>query len=227
MLYRFYCIKNKQNGKIYIGVSKRDIRTRFSEHVKSALSEHDLRNDYVMPLLNAIRKYGKESFSISLLDEREFNSFSDAETYEGSLIKMNESFNSDKGYNINYRNSDGTRYYINAVCEKIVKNNTGNNNPFFGKTHSYEVRKILSEKAKERFSKPENNPRYGYKFTEEDKAKWRKSKEKFGKPFYAEGILYQTLSEAARKYNLTKQAIKNRIVSNNYKDWFYKGENNE
>lgn len=223
MLYNFYCITNIKNGKKYVGLTKRDIEKRFSEHIKYALSEHDIRNDYFMPLLNSIRKYGKENFTISLLEQKNFDSFNDAEIYEGSFIKTFQTFLSENGYNINYRDEQG-RFYVSEIYEKIIRNNTGENNPFYGKKHSQEVRKILSDKAKERFSKPENNPRYGYKFTEEDKAKWRRAKEKFGKPFYAEGILYQTLGEAAVKFNLTKQAIKHRIDSNNYEDWYYKGD---
>jgi group I intron endonuclease len=171
--------------------------------------------------MNAIRKYGKDSFVIELLIERDFESFSDAEIFEGSLIKDNQTFLSEIGYNLNYRKDDGSRYYVETVYEKIERNNIANNNPFFGKTHSDEVRKLLSNKAKLRFSKPENNPRYGYKFTEQDKEKWRKAKEKFGKPFSADGVIYNTLGEASRKFGLTKQAIQNRIRSSNYKDWYY------
>lgn len=223
MLYNFYCITNIKNGKKYVGLTKRDIEIRFAEHIKYALSEHDVRNDYLMPLLNSIRKYGKENFTISLIEQKNFETFNEAEIYEGSLIKTFQTFLSENGYNLNYRD-ENRRIYVSEICEKIVRNNTGESNPFYGKKHSEEVRKILSLKAKERFSKPENNPRYGYKFTEEDKAKWRKAKQKFGKPFYAEGTLYQTLGEAAVKFNLTKQAIKHRIDSNNYVDWYYKGE---
>ena len=57
--------------------------------------------------------------------------------------------------------------------------------------------------------------------TEEDKARHRESKKKFGRPFMAEGVKYQTLNEAAEKYNLTKQAIQFRLKSNTYEDWYW------
>jgi len=203
-------------------MSKRDVKIRFEEHIKYALSEHDIRNDYFMPLMNAIRKYGKDSFVLSLIEQKEYDKFNDAEINEGNLIKINRSFLSENGYNINYREKDGQRYYVEEIREKIIRNNTGENNPFYNRTHTKEVRKILSDKAKERLATPENNPRYGYRYTEEDKIKSRKSKEKYGRPFYAEGTLYKTLYEASIKYDLTKQAIKYRIESSNYKDWYYK-----
>lgn len=220
MLYKFYQITNNSNGKSYIGLTKRQIETRYAEHVKNALRGHDLQNDYFMPLMNAIRKYGKDSFDIKLLDEKEFVSFSEAEIYEGVLIETHKTLLNENGYNLNHRTING-RTYANLIQEKIERNNLGENNPFFGHTHSEETKQRLSHKAKERFAIPENNPRYGYRFTDEDKEKWRNAKQKFGKPFYAEGTLYHTLGEAARKFNLTKQAIQHRIKSSNYKDWYY------
>ena len=140
---------------------------------------------------------------------------------EGRLIVENTSLLSQHGYNLNIMNENGTRTYEKEVMIKLIRNNTGSNNPFFNKKHTEKTKKILSLKAKKRFSDPKKNPRYGYKYTEEDKEKQRMSHKKFGRPFYAEGIFYQTLGEAAVLYNLTKQAIKNRLDSQKYKDWFY------
>lgn len=221
MKYFFYKIVNKRNGKSYIGMTKRSVDVRYSEHIRCAMRNHDINNNYVMPMYNALRKYGTDVFCVEEVYIQEVSSHIEAEIIEGKLIEENESLLSQNGYNLNKMNVDGKRTYEKEIHEKIVHNNTGLNNPFFGKKHTAETRHILSEKAKERFSEPKNNPRYGYRYTEEDKAKHRESKRRFGKPFWAEGVFYQTLSEAALKYNLTKQAIKHRIDSNSYKDWYY------
>lgn len=58
-----YKIKNTQNGKLYIGQSIRPIEYRFQRHINDAesckLNTHFAR---------AIRKYGKESFTICVID---------------------------------------------------------------------------------------------------------------------------------------------------------------
>lgn len=221
MIYRFYKILNKVNGKCYIGMTKRDINVRFNEHKRCAYKNHDINNHYITPIFNAMRKYGTDAFEILEIHSQDFVSCGDAEIMEGKLIAENMSLLSQNGYNLNRMNPDGTRTYETEVKVKIVKNNEGTSNPFYGKNHTNETKKILSQKAKLRFADPKNNPRYGYVYTEDDKAKHRESKKKFGRPFFAEGVLYQTLGEAATQYNLTKQAIKYRIDSASYEDWFY------
>ena len=222
MLYYFYCITNTQNGKKYIGLSKRDIQIRFQEHIKYALCEHDIKNDYFMPILNAIRKYGEGAFTISIIDEKDFDSFSDAEIYEGSLIVKYKSLLRENGYNLNYRKEDGSRFYVDVIKEKVCRNNSGENNPFYNKRHTDETKLRLSEIAKERFSKPENNPRFGYKFSKEEILKARNDKLKYSKPFFADGKEYNFLTEAAECYGLTKQAISHRLKSPKFKGWYYK-----
>ncbi len=60
---KIYVITNQVNGKTYIGLTKRSLETRFREHKQSA------RIGHVTYLYNAIRKYGPEEFTISLLEE--------------------------------------------------------------------------------------------------------------------------------------------------------------
>ena len=58
-----YKITNLQNNKIYIGQTIYSIEKRFHRHIQDALSE---RLD--THLARAIRKYGKESFTIEIID---------------------------------------------------------------------------------------------------------------------------------------------------------------
>lgn len=55
-----YKITNKRNGKPYIGQTTRSVEQRFKEHAKS---------NYLIG--KAIRKYGKENFTIEIIEECE------------------------------------------------------------------------------------------------------------------------------------------------------------
>lgn len=52
-----YLIKNKVNGKSYVGITTRDVSQRFSEHCKA--------NSLIG---RAIRKYGEDQFSLMTID---------------------------------------------------------------------------------------------------------------------------------------------------------------
>lgn len=60
MTYTIYKIENTVNDKIYIGYTKRDLRSRFAEHVRSAN-----RINCKTKIGRAIRKHGAEHFTIS------------------------------------------------------------------------------------------------------------------------------------------------------------------
>jgi group I intron endonuclease len=61
-----YIVKNINNGKSYIGKTKQGVSKRWSQHVYEAIFPRkiDPRNSY---FYNAIRKYGKEAFSIETI----------------------------------------------------------------------------------------------------------------------------------------------------------------
>lgn len=89
------------------------------------------------------------------------------------------------------------------------------NNPFRGKTHSDEVKKILSDANK----KPKS---------EEHKQKISETL-KGNKPgnmrqIMIENIIYESLTDASRQLNLPLSTVKNRLksISNKFKDWNYK-----
>lgn len=220
MKYSFYCIVNLLNGKKYVGLTKRNPDTRFSEHIRNALSNHDLKNDYFMPILNAIRKYGQENFIMKVLDVKEFDNFGDAELYEGQLIVQNDSFLYRNGYNLNYL-SDGNRIYTKEIHGKISENNSGISNPFYGKKHTEQTKLKISQKCKERYEDPTRNPRYGYKFTEEERMLARKRMGVHSRPFYVCDKRYDSLKHASDELNLSKQTIRFRLNSNTFGDWKY------
>lgn len=58
-----YAIKNKTNGKMYIGQSK-DILARWQQHCS-----HAIRGDVSYLIVNALRKYGLDNFDFTVLEE--------------------------------------------------------------------------------------------------------------------------------------------------------------
>lgn len=93
-----YQITNDINNKIYIGKTELSIEERFKEHCKEVFR----REDEKRPLYRAMRKYGKEHFHISLIEET--NSPNERETY---WIEKKQSFKN--GYNATL-GGDGKRY---------------------------------------------------------------------------------------------------------------------
>lgn len=94
-----YCIKNKYNGKIYIGRSIYNVEERFEQHVRKA---EDVKSDvYTTPLSSDIRMFGKNAFELSYIDciiirKKEFTIANDLE--QKYIKELNSLF--PEGYNI-------------------------------------------------------------------------------------------------------------------------------
>jgi group I intron endonuclease len=57
-----YQLKNKINGKIYIGKTTQSVMTRFHKHCHASLKDSNTL------IHKAIRKYGKENFEVTILE---------------------------------------------------------------------------------------------------------------------------------------------------------------
>ena len=114
--YDVYKITNKVNNKVYIGITSKGISARWKEHIYSA--EHGCP----FKLHNAIRKYGKENFSIELIDF--CNSWEELTEKEQYYISEYKSLQDEFGYNMT-EGGDGT----------------------FGRTHSEETKEKIRQKA--------------------------------------------------------------------------------
>lgn len=125
-----YKIKNKTNGKIYIGQTVRGLQERISEHAR--------KKQTIMG--KAIKKYGIENFSIEIIDRAE-----DIEELNAKETKWIIFYNCmvPNGYNQcyggnntkGYTHKDESKKKMSASKKKMY---VGENNPFFGKTHSPE-----------------------------------------------------------------------------------------
>lgn len=87
-----YCIKNKINGKVYIG-SSNNIERRFRKH-KTQLNTKIHSNKH---LIRAYHKYGKQNFEFIILEECLKENLLEREMF---YIKEYDCLNFEKGYNM-------------------------------------------------------------------------------------------------------------------------------
>lgn len=132
--YDVYKVTNKINNKVYIGITSKGLSARWKEHLYNA--EHDCP----FKLHRAIRKYGKENFSIELIDF--CNSWEELEEKEKYYISEYKSLQDEFGYNMT-EGGDGTigRYVTMETRDKIRQK-------AIGREVSAETREKLSEAGK-------------------------------------------------------------------------------
>ena len=123
-----YKITNIQNNKVYIGQTIRPIEQRFKRHINDALN-----NILDTHFARAIRKYGKENFTIEQIDEAQTQD--ELNQKEQYWIKYYNSV--DEGYNETDAISKcgGNTYQskteeeMEVIKEKIRQTKTGSKNP--------------------------------------------------------------------------------------------------
>lgn len=144
-MFYVYKITNLVNGKLYIGKTN-NINNRWNSHCSEA---NLCRKRY--PLYLAMKKYGVENFKIEMLEtlENEEKCFQ-RETYWIEFFKTNiVKYGHDFGYNLS-DGGEGPSGHKDTPEQKKRKSirQTGNNNNFYGKTHSKESRKRISDARK-------------------------------------------------------------------------------
>jgi len=127
---RIYLITNHVNGKQYVGQTKTTIQKRFSRHCWVSESKKN------MPIVLAIKKYGKENFSIKELCE--CSSQEELDSQEVFFAKKHNTF-APNGYNL--KAGKGPHTMSQKTKDKIRKAN-------LGKKASEETRRRLSESHK-------------------------------------------------------------------------------
>ena len=178
-MYKIYLITNIKNNKQYVGVTKFLIEERFSQHAKRGFH-----------LTEAIHKYGKNLFSIGLIEEVE----TAERAYELEMYYILQ-YNTKvpNGYNLT-DGGDGifgweaTEQYRKECSERVKELHKEKKVGMYGKTHTKETKEKMKESAKEvertwligRKHSPETieilrQKNLGRKHTEESKQKIREN----------------------------------------------------
>lgn len=97
---KIYKITNKINGKVYIGQTVKSLKERFQRHCQSTSSKDKYHLNMVIK--KAIKKYGKENFTIELIEEVETTRLDEREVY---WISFYDSYNN--GYNCTLGGQNG------------------------------------------------------------------------------------------------------------------------
>jgi len=138
-MYKVYLITNIENKKQYVGITKFSIEERFFQHTKRGFL-----------LTEAIQKYGEQNFSIELVEEVE----SAERAYELEIFYI-QKYNTKvpNGYNLT-DGGDGifgweaSEEYRQECSERIKLLHKEKKVGMYGKTHSEETRKKMSNSSK-------------------------------------------------------------------------------
>jgi group I intron endonuclease len=138
-MYKVYLITNIENKKQYIGITKFSIEERFFQHTKRGFL-----------LTEAIQKYGEQNFSIELIEEVE----SPERAYELEIFYI-QKYNTKvpNGYNLT-DGGDGifgwevSKEYRQECSERVKLLHKEKKVGMYGKTHSEETRKKMSDSSK-------------------------------------------------------------------------------
>lgn len=198
-----YKIINNINEKVYVGSSK-NIRKRCLWH-RSRLNSNKHHNKSLQRSWN---KYGEENFSFEIIEISKEEHLIQREQY---WIDVTECYKNENGYNFN---RDATKPNLNKkfsaetraklsnskkgikrspeTIEKLRIMNKGEGNPFYGKRHSEESKRKMSEKH------------IGKELTESQLESLKMGR---GKRFHTEET-YRKLSEANRGENSGTSKLK-------------------
>lgn len=171
-----YCIENINTNKKYIGQSI-NIDDRWSKH-KSELRSNSHDNDYLQKAWN---KYGEDNFRFYILEECNSSDLNEREIY---YINLYQTLDYKNGYNLKeggqygavseygnskrkqslkrtYENTDlREKRKLDALkqwTDPVIKSKIlGKNNGMYGKTHTEEAKKKISDAQKGRISSRRN-----------------------------------------------------------------------
>lgn len=133
-----YKITNLINSKVYIGQTIQPLIKRWQRHC---------RNGKSTVIGSAIQKYGRENFSIEIIDTA-----STIDELNEKEIKWINYYNCvlPNGYNVagGGRNHCMTEPLRKRLSEAHKGKQTGEQNPFYGRHHTEEAKRIFSERNK-------------------------------------------------------------------------------
>ena len=159
---KIYKIVNKVNQKIYIGCTINSLEQRFYEHLYRCF-----KTDYKSKLYNSIKKYGKENFEISLIEECDLSCI-----YELEKKYITEYNSYSDGLNSTFGGEGCLGYVHSPEIRKKISEGTKNGNSHKGKTYE----ELYGDKAEEERTKRRNSVKNGWKTLTEEQKKERLKK---------------------------------------------------
>ena len=193
-----YCIKNIINNKEYIGLTKRPLEQRWKQHIYESNKKDSW--EWNTPLGNAIKKYGKDSFQVFVLEV--CSSETELKLKEIQLIKERKSLASETGYNLTLGGDGRLGYKLSEETKQKI----GQGN--LGKVMSVDAREKMSVAAKKRCV-GKLSPMDGKKHTDDALKKISQSSK--GRIFSEESR--RKKSESLKAYHLNKKQFELGILN--------------
>jgi group I intron endonuclease len=166
-MYNIYCITNEINNKKYVGLTRKTLDERWKSHLNT------LKKKKKYAIHHAMSKYGVENFTIELLES---GVEKDREYFWIKELKTRQ-----HGYNMTV-GGDGTHgLKFDADSKRILSELAIENHKYkkigmYGKTHTEETKRKMSESQKSLGRTGINNPLYGKKRSSDAIQKMRKPK---------------------------------------------------
>lgn len=159
---RLYCVymHTSPSNKRYIGITSLNPKRRWKNGSGYNHNEYFTR---------AIEKYGWDNFKHEILEEN--LSLKEAYEKEQYYIQLYNTYDKDFGYNLT-KGGDGVRglKFSEDALKKLSEASKGENNPFYGRHHSEETKRKISEYFKGKYI-GSLNPNYGNHWTDEQRSK--------------------------------------------------------
>ena len=193
--YTVYMHVNKINNKKYIGITGRKPELRWQNGTAYKRNPH---------FNSAILKYGWNGFEHKILFENLKEN--DAKSKEIELISKFNTMNNRYGYNmtIGGEGISGYKFELSTI-EQMSINNSGENNPMYGRTGSKHP--LYGKKGK-------LSATYGRKLTEQEKENLHNKHQ--GKKLSEDHKLHMRQSQKKGKDNVSAVQVNQYDLSNNY-----------
>lgn len=179
--YYLYCLFTEQDGKVfYIGITSYPVKYRLKGHIRDSSIKKNDCYVHTNKISNKIRKLINSNIKFDILELISSECPNEISNLEVDYISWARSV----GFNLcnlqlggwkTYKHSDETKKKLSEKSKG--KNNSGINNPMFGKKHSEQTKKIIGEKS------------VGRKWTEESKKKKSDKTKGVKRPFSEERLL--------------------------------------
>lgn len=184
-----YMLRNKENGKVYIGQSKY-LQTRKNSHRRD-MRHRKHANPYIQ---SDADKYGVESFEFIILEKCDPETLDEREIH---YINLYDSSNSEKGYNVASGGSNPT--LPEGTKEKMRMSARGKNNKLtVAQIEEIKTRRLEGE------SLPSLAQAFGVKVSTINKITMCKNWE-YVRPDLSEALLNQSRLEDERRADLVKK----------------------
>jgi len=155
---KIYKITNIKNGLVYIGCTIYPLDKRFKEHLHRCF-----KTDYKSKLYNSMKKYGKDNFTIELIEECNLSIIYETEK---KYIEKYDSYNN--GLNSTFGGEGCLGYSHSSEIRQKISENLKNGNSHKGKSYD----ELYGENADEQREKRRTSVKKGWEvISDEDKEK--------------------------------------------------------